>query len=144
MNFSAYGASLVNLDKNGKSLTELYNYLKPYPADLSRRFYATYGNPETISLQTASPALGSLNSGLQLYRMKYEKAELFKKIFFSLHLPQYLSFLVTGKYYSDLTSIGCHTSLWDFEKHDYHDWVKHEKLNKILASIENGGNDLAS
>ncbi|HEY2648819.1 MAG TPA: FGGY family carbohydrate kinase [Puia sp.] len=138
VNFSAYGASLVNLDKNGKPLTALYNYLKPYPADLSRRFYTTYGKPEIFSLQTASPALGSLNSGLQLYRFKYEKTDLFEKLFFSLHLPQYLSFLVTGKYYSDLTSIGCHTALWDFGKNAYHGWVTQEKLDAILAPVENG------
>ena len=82
--------------------------------------------------------MGSLNSGLQLYRMKYEKPEAFKNLFYSLHLPQYLSFLITGKYYSDLTSIGCHTALWDFVKHDYHSWVMNEKLNEFLAPIENG------
>jgi sugar (pentulose or hexulose) kinase len=138
VNFSAYGASLVHLDKNGKPLTALYNYLKPYTPFLSERFYSTYGNPETFSLQTASPVLGSLNSGLQLYRVKYEKPELFRKLSFSLHLPQYLSFLITGKYYSELTSIGCHTALWDFGKQDYHDWVIKEKLNEFLAPIENG------
>src|ERR1700759_5382391 len=71
VNFSAYGASLVHLDKNGKPLTYLYNYLKPYTAYLAERFYSVYGNQETFSIQTSSPALGSLNSGLQLYRMKY-------------------------------------------------------------------------
>src|ERR1700712_3609607 len=30
VNFSAYGASLVYLDKDGKPLAPLYNYLKPY------------------------------------------------------------------------------------------------------------------
>ena len=138
VNFSAYGASFVHIDKNGKPLTALYNYLKPYTPYLTERFYSAYGNPETFSLQTASPGLGSLNSGLQLYRLKYEKPGAFKNLFYSLHLPQYLSFLITGKYYSELTSIGCHTALWDFGKHDYHSWVTNEKLNAFLAPIENG------
>ena len=90
-------------------------------------------------LQTASPALGSLNSGLQLYRLKQEKPETFKKLQFALHLPQWLSFLLTGKYYSDLTSIGCHTALWDFGKQTYHAWVNQEELNGYLAPIENAG-----
>ena len=138
VNFSAYGASLIYVDKNGKPLTALYNYLKPFTPYLSERFYSTYGNPDTFSLQTASPVLGSLNSGLQLYRMKYEKPEAFKNLYYSLHLPQYLSFLIMGKYYSELTSIGCHTALWDFGKHDYHSWVIKEKLNEFLAPVENG------
>jgi sugar (pentulose or hexulose) kinase len=138
INFSAYGASLVYVDKKGKPLTPLYNYLKPYPGELSKQFYSTYGPPDLFSLQTCSPVLGSLNSGLQLYRLKHEQPDVFKKLAYALHLPQWLSFLLTGKYYSDLTSIGCHTSLWDFAKHDYHDWVKKENLGGVLASIENG------
>ena len=31
LNFSAYGASLVHLNKEGKRITPLYNYLKPLP-----------------------------------------------------------------------------------------------------------------
>ena len=52
-----------------------------------------------------------------------------------LHLPQYLSYLVTGKACSDITSIGCHTNLWDFEKKKYHEWVKKEGIDAILPPI---------
>ena len=45
---------------------------------------------------------------------------LFKKIKYALHLPQYLSFLYLPNVYSDITSIGCHTNLWDFQKNEYH------------------------
>ena len=78
------GPASCHVDKNGKPLTSLYNYLKPYTPFLTERFYSTYGNPESFSLQTASPVLGSLNSGLQLYRMKYEKPEVFKNLFYSI------------------------------------------------------------
>ncbi|MDB5003651.1 MAG: carbohydrate kinase [Mucilaginibacter sp.] len=135
VNFSAYGASFVYLDKDGNTVVPLYNYLKPYPEDIKKKFYDTYGDEADIAFKTASPALESLNSGLQLYRIKYQKPELFKRIEYGLHLPQYLSYLLTGKTFSDMTSIGCHTALWDFEKNDYHDWVKQEGLDKILAPI---------
>ncbi len=135
INFSAYGASLVYLDDNGKPLAPLYNYLKPYPEEISKQLYAKYGGEEQFSLQTASPLLGSLNSGLQLYRLKNEQQTLFKKLKYALHLPQYLSFLLTGKSYSDMTSIGCHTALWDFEKKDYHEWVSSEGISIKLAPI---------
>jgi sugar (pentulose or hexulose) kinase len=138
VNFSAYGASLIYVDENGKPLTPLYNYLKAYPEELSERFYAKYGGKDLVSVQTASPVLGSLNSGLQLYRLKYEQPEVFSRIKYALHLPQYLSYLLTGKACSDLTSIGCHTCLWDFEKNRYHEWTQHEgialKLPPILAA----------
>lgn len=77
-----------------------------------------------------------MNAGLQLYRLKYEKPGIFKNLHFALHLPQYLSYLVTGKFYSDITSIGSHTALWDFNQHAYHDWVNKEGLVQYLAPIE--------
>jgi sugar (pentulose or hexulose) kinase len=136
INFSAYGASFVYIGEDGKPVGPLYNYLKPYPEELSKQFYARYGGKEKFSLQTASPALGSLNSGLQLYRLKQEKPEVFSKVKYALHLPQYLSFLLTGKYYSDLTSIGCHTCMWDFEKNRYHEWIQQEGVALKLAPIK--------
>jgi len=136
VNFSAYGASLVYLDERGNCIAPLYNYLKPYPKSLEEQFYNNYGGGEAFAVDTASPVLGSLNSGLQLYRIKYEKPELFKIISTALHLPQYLSYLLSGEKVSDLTSIGCHTALWDFAKNDYHQWVYNEGIAPKLAPVK--------
>jgi sugar (pentulose or hexulose) kinase len=135
VNFSAYGASFVNLGDDLQPVTPLYNYLKPYPEHLKKQFYDTYGGESSIAKDTASPLLGNLNSGMQLYRLKYERPEVFEKIKYSLHLPQYLSFILTGQVYSDITSIGCHTQLWDFQGQAYHEWVSAEGINKLLAPI---------
>lgn len=135
INFSTYGASFVYLDEEGKPLTPLYNYLKPYPKELEELFYKTHGSPQKIAQETASPASGSLNSGMQLYRIKHQKPDIFKQIKYVLHLPQYMSNLITGKYFTDMTSIGCHTQLWDFNKKDYHQWVYDEKLVEKLPKI---------
>jgi sugar (pentulose or hexulose) kinase len=135
VNFSAYGASFVCLGEDGHAIAPLYNYLKPYPQNLKKQFYDTYGDEAKFSFQTASPALGSLNSGLQLYRIKYENPGLFSRIKYALHLPQYLSYLVSGQKFSDLTSIGCHTALWDFERNNYHGWVTKEGIIDKLVPI---------
>ena len=138
INFSTYGASFVYIDKQGNPLTPLYNYLKKYPEHLSKQFYETYGGEQSFAHATASPVLGSLNSGMQLYRIKYEKPELFKKIEYALHLPQYLSYLITGIPYTDITSIGCHTNLWNFKENWYHEWVTREGILDKLAPIYPG------
>ncbi len=135
INFSAYGASFVHIDAKGEPVTPLYNYLKPFPKTLHEKFYHEYGGETDFSVITASPVLGNLNSGLQLYRLKQEREEVFKKIAFSLHLPQYISFLVSGKKYSEITSIGCHTGLWDFVKNAYHDWIVTEDIASKLPPI---------
>lgn len=135
LNFSTYGASFVYLDEANKSTGYLYNYLKPYPASVRTQFYQQYGTEATMALETASPALDSLNSGLMLYRIKYDKPNLFQHIRHALHLPQYLSFLVTGQIVSDVTSIGCHTMLWDFSQNQYHSWVLAEGLDQLLGPL---------
>jgi L-fuculokinase len=135
INFSAYGASLVYIDQGGKPIAPLYNYLKAYPALLKDKFYDTYGGEITFSMLTASPVLESLNSGMQLYRIKEQQPDLFSRIRFALHLPQYFSFLLTNAVCSDITSIGCHTNLWNFSQHHYHEWVYREGMIDKLAPI---------
>jgi sugar (pentulose or hexulose) kinase len=129
INFSAYGASLVHIDETGKVCAPFYNYLKPVPETLWEKFLA---EEENLLQKTASPALRMLNSGFQLYWLKHEKLELFKKIRFSFHLPQYFSFLLTGEKWNDYTGVGCHTCFWDFEKKDFAHWVKKTQIEKIL------------
>lgn len=135
VNFATYGASFVCIGEDGKPVAPLYNYLKPYPEALKKKFYDTYGGETGFAFVTASPVLGSLNSGMQLYWLKHERPGVFDKIKYALHLPQYLSFLLTGKAYSDITSIGCHTNLWDFQHHRYHHWVEAEGIGKKLAPM---------
>lgn len=135
VNFSGYGASFVCVDEKLKPVIALSNYLKPYPESLQGSLYDRYGGKSLFSKVCASPPLGSLNSGLQLYRIQQENTETFKKIRWALHLPQYLSSILTGRAYSEMTSIGCHTCLWDFTRQNYHQWVLEQKIDSILPKI---------
>lgn len=135
INVSAYGASFVNIGKNSELITPLYNYLRPYPEKLKNRFYETYGGELKFSMETASPVLGNLNSGMQLYWLKHERAKFFKTISCSLHLPQYISHVITGKRHTDITSIGCHTNLWNFYSESYHAWVYREGIDSKMAPM---------
>jgi sugar (pentulose or hexulose) kinase len=137
VNFSAYGASFVYLDEQLKVSLPLYNYLKPYSPQLKEKFYNTYGGESAVAKRTASPVLGNLNSGMQLYRLKYEQPGKFAAIKYALHLPQYLSFILTGKLNTDITSIGCHTNLWNFQNNRYHSWVKKEGVEPKLPPVKN-------
>ncbi len=135
VNFSAYGASLVYLDQYGKVLTPLYNYLKSYPKPLQESFYSHYGGENEFSRSAASPVLGSLNSGMQLYRLKYEQPEIFKRVAHVLHLPQYLSWLISDKFYTELTSLGCHTNMWNFDKSTYQQWLSDEDFLPLMPEL---------
>ncbi|SHI58116.1 FGGY-family carbohydrate kinase [Pseudozobellia thermophila] len=135
LNFSCYGASLVHIDANGKVLAPLYNYMKPLKSEVVDSFYEAYGPVDEFSRVTGSLNMGMLNTGMHLFWLKRERPEVFKKIKYSLHLPQYLSYLFTGIPVSEYTSIGCHTILWDYEKNKYHDWVFREGVDKKLPPI---------
>ena len=135
INFSTYGASLVHIDKDGNPITPLYNYTKPLPESIITSFFKEYGPRETFLKNTGCADLSMLNSGLQLYWLKKEKPEVYKKIKYSLHLPQYLSYIFAGIPLSEYTSIGCHTALWDYGKKDYHSWVYKEGIDEILPPI---------
>lgn len=135
LNFSGHGASFVHTDEAGEPVTPLYDYLKPFPEDLLEKFYSENGGKMTFCQQTSSPPLAMLNSGLQIYFLKYCKPDSFKNVKYCLHLPQYLSLIFTGEMVSDYTSTGCHTGLWDFSKMDYHDWVKREGIESLLPPI---------
>lgn len=135
INFSGYGASFVYLNAAGETILPLYNYLKPFPEALKHLFYSTYGGESLVAKQTASPVLGSLNSGMQLYRLKYEQPGNYEKIAHALHLPQYLSYVLGGGLHAEITSIGCHTNLWNFQDQQYHAWVNQEGLDHKFPPI---------
>ena len=124
VNFTTYGATLVYLDEDGKRLTPVYNYLKPLDEKIPEGLYKRFGGRDEFCRRTASPALGMLNSGLQPLWLKSAKPEVFSKIKYILHFPQYLSYTITGRIYAEHTSIGCHTAFWDFDNMNYHPWIK--------------------
>lgn len=129
VNFTTYGATLVYLDADGKRLTAVYNYLKPISETIPESLYKRNGGRDEFCRRTASPALGMLNSGMQPLWLKSDKPEIFARVKHILHFPQYLSYIITGKIYSEHTSIGCHTAFWDFDNMKYHPWVESHGLN---------------
>lgn len=134
LNFSTYGATLVHLNEKGEPIAPLYNYLNPYPKTLSEAFFSHH-EEERNNVETASPNLGMLNSGLQLYWLKKHKPHLFKRIRYTLHFPQYLSYLFTGEMVCEPTSIGCHTRLWNYSEGTYHNWVVQEGIDQLFPEF---------
>lgn len=134
-NVSGYGASLVNLDAQGDLLPPFYNYLKPFPPQTAKLFTQLYNSRNEVCLRTASPYLGLLNSGLQLFWQKHDRPDLFGRIGTTLHLPQYFASLLNGTHCAEITSVGCHTMLWDYQSNGYHEWVKKEGLDHLFPPL---------
>lgn len=135
VNFSGFGATLVHLSNKGELVTPVYDYHKTVEVDTFIPFYKNYGPESIFASQTGSKNLNLLNSGKQLYWLKYKRPELFKKIRYSLHLPQYLSYIFTGEMFTEFTSIGCHTDLWNYQEKKYHHWVKKEGIDRLFPPL---------
>lgn len=123
VNFTTYGATVVYIDAEGKRLTPLYNYLKTMSENVTADFYPKYGGTEEFSRKTASPAMGFLNTGMQMLWMKQTHPETFRKVKHFLNFPQYCAWLAGAKPTAEHTYIGCHTATWDFDEMRYHDWL---------------------
>jgi len=150
INFTTHGATVVYLNKEGKRITPLYNYLKPLNDIDFSDLYNNNGGVTEFSRKTASPAYGMLNSGLQIYWLKNKKPHFWKEVASILHYPQYLSYLFSNKITADFTSIGAHTAIWDFDQMNYHSWLNDENIHlpeptngkkAILANVN--GKDIA-
>jgi sugar (pentulose or hexulose) kinase len=85
INITTYGATIVCLDEDGKRITPAYNYLKPLDEIIPESIYKRNGGRDEFCRRTASPALGMLNSGMQLLWLKRTKPEVFSKIRHVLH-----------------------------------------------------------
>ncbi|MBJ2175912.1 carbohydrate kinase [Aureibaculum sp. A20] len=146
INFTTHGASLLFLNKEGKRITPLYNYLKPLDLKDFENLYKTNGGVDEFSRKTASPAYGMLNTGIQMLSIKANKPKIWNQVDAILHYPQYLSYLFTKKITADFTSVGAHTATWDFDTMQYHSWLKDENINlpepckgnEAVMSIING------
>lgn len=128
VNFTTYGATLAYLNDTGRRIAPVYNYLKPLSEDIPEKLYRRYGGQDEFSRRTASPALGMLNSGIQILWLKKAKPVIYEKVKYIVHLPQYISYLLAGKIHSEHTSIGCHTAMWDFDNMAYHPWLENEGI----------------
>lgn len=144
LNVTTYGATIVNTDAAGKPVHSLWDYLRPYDEAVMARFEQDHGHNGDVYAQTASPSLGNLNTGLQLYLLKYSDDTLFSRIAHSTWLPQYLSSLYTGALFSEYTSVGCHTLCWDFNQSAFAEWTKLEGIESLFPPMHEAAVPLAS
>ncbi|MDE2410225.1 MAG: carbohydrate kinase [Sphingomonadales bacterium] len=102
-----HGASVVALAADGPACAPL-DYEQPIPADI----LAAYRAARDPFAQTGSPALpDGLNLGAQLFWLD----RLYPETRGATLLPwaQYWAWLLTGRAVSEVTSLGCHSDLWN-------------------------------
>lgn len=128
---TAHGAAAVLLGEQGLALPVIdYEYI--YPEDVRAAYVAIRPDfSETFSpLQS-----GGLNVGAQIHLQKTTFPAEFAKVKTILTYAQYWVWRLTGIARNEVTSLGCHTDLWNPQTGDYSSLVDTLNLRPLLAPI---------
>lgn len=107
---TTHGASVVLLDKNGDLAAPILDYEHEGVKETAEE----YDRIRPSFSHTCSPRLANgLNVGAQLHWQFHTDPNLRERTAHILTYPQYWTHRLTGVIASDVTSIGCHTDLWE-------------------------------
>ncbi|MCF1707907.1 FGGY-family carbohydrate kinase [Tabrizicola sp. J26] len=107
---TTHGASAVLLDADGELAAPMLDYEFTGPDTLANGYDAIRPPFE----ETGSPRLPmGLNLGAQVHWQFETQPDLADRVAHLLTYPQYWGWRLTGELASDMTSLGCHTDLWN-------------------------------
>ena len=107
---TTHGASAVLLDANGDLAAPMLDYEHDGPNQVRDAYEAL--RPDFA--ETGSPSLPfGLNLGAQLYWMLRDDPGLDARLAHVVTYPQYWGYRLTETLATDVTSLGCHTDLWN-------------------------------
>ncbi|WP_299938192.1 FGGY-family carbohydrate kinase [uncultured Pelagimonas sp.] len=110
ISITTHGASVVLLDKAGDLATPMLDYEFDGPNECDE----AYNKIRPIFAETGSPRLpGGLNVGAQLHWLFERDPTLLDRTAHVITYPQYWAYRLTGQWACDVTSLGCHTDLWN-------------------------------
>jgi len=114
---STHGATLALLDAEGRLAMPVISYNHEVGESVKQAFFEEYGSPEELYERTGTPPLGQLlNAGIQLFWIRKEYPERYARAKRILFLPQYVVYSFSKLEAAEVTSLGCHTYLWDLVK----------------------------
>ncbi len=110
ISITTHGASIVLLDADGTLAFPVLDYEYAGPEEIR----ASYDVLRPSFSETFSPRLpNGLNVGAQLYWLQQTFPAEFSRVATILTYPQYWAFRLCGVVSNEVTSLGCHTDLWN-------------------------------
>ncbi|NTF45022.1 FGGY-family carbohydrate kinase [Rhizobium rhizogenes] len=132
ISITTHGASAVLLDADGHLALPVLDYEHLYPQaiqDAYRQLRPTFA--ETFSPQLS----GGLNVGAQIHYQKSAFPEEFARVATILTYPQYWALRLTGVAANEVTSLGCHTDLWNPITGSYSSLVDTLGIRTLMAPV---------
>ena len=107
---TTHGAAAALIAADGSLAVPILDYEHPGPNDTE----SAYDALRPPFYQTGSPRLSmGLNLGAQLHWLFEIDPKLRDRVNHIVTYPQYWGYLLTGALATDVTSLGCHTDLWN-------------------------------
>ncbi len=138
---TTHGASAVLLAGDGQLAAPVLDYEHTGPDDLADSYNAI----RPAFADTGSPRLPmGLNLGAQLHWQFATDPTLLDRTATVVTYPQYWGFRLTGKRATDVTSIGCHTDLWNPHLARFSGLVETLGLTGKMAPTQSSGHILGT
>lgn len=128
-----HGATAALVDEAGLVLPVLdYEHVLPEAA------VQAYGQQRPPFARSHSPRLpAGLNLGAQLAWLARDFPAEFARSHHILSYPQYWAWRLSGVAASEITSLGCHTDLWDLSAQDYSSLVDQQSWRALFPPRRN-------
>ena len=129
---ATHGATIAFIDKDNKEIIASTDYEYPYDKFIKefKKIAPSFHTSLTPHLEVG------LNTGQQIYYLNRMFPEVIKRTKFILSYPQYISWKLSGNFSSEISYIGCHSFLWNFNKNTYSSLVKKLKIYDKFPKIQ--------
>ncbi|NNU36390.1 carbohydrate kinase [Rhizobium sophorae] len=132
ISITTHGASAALLGRDGVLAMPVIDYEHEYPQEIRDAYTGLRPSFD----ETFSPRLAmGLNVGAQLHYQKTAFAEEFAEVATILTYAQYWTARLTGVTANELTSLGCHTDLWNPREGHYSSLVDRLGIRDLMAPI---------
>ncbi|EGE56666.1 UNVERIFIED_ORG: sugar (pentulose or hexulose) kinase [Rhizobium esperanzae] len=132
ISITTHGAAAALLDRDGTLAMPVIDYEHEYPEAIRD----AYTDLRPSFDETFSPRLAmGLNVGAQLHYQKSTFPASFAEVAAILTYAQYWTARLTGVAANELTSLGCHTDLWNPKTGDYSSLVDTLGIRDLMAPI---------
>ena len=136
---TTHGATAVLLDEAGELALPVLDYEFAGPDALAEE----YEEARPLFTETGSARLPmGLNVGAQLFWQQRMFPEHFARVATILTYAQYWSYRLTGVRTSELTSLGCHTDLWNPKAATFSSMVDEQGWRSLFAPVRRAGDVL--
>ena len=133
---TTHGATVALIDAEGELALPVLDYEHQAVDELRDE----YSQHRPSFSNTGSPALpGGLNIGAQLYWLQANFPEQFESVSTILTWPQYWVFKLTGQRHNDVSSLGCHSDLYEPQQQDYSTLVNAKGWKHLMPPTRHSG-----